>query len=122
VINNLLLLIGDLTTGTSVNGSKIIPNNIVLHQNYPNPFNPSTTITFTIPINEKRETSNVRLIIYDVLGREVKTLFNDYKQPGTHEISWNGKNDDGNSVPSGMYVFQIKSNGAQLSRKMLMLK
>ena len=89
---------------TSVNDGNISPSAFSLSQNYPNPFNPNTTIKFTIPQDERRETKNVRLRVYDVLGNEVATLVNEEKPVGEYEIEFNG---DG--LTSGIYFYQIKA-------------
>ena len=65
-----------------------VPDKFNIYQNYPNPFNPETEIMFSVPANVKRETSNVRLIIYDLLGREVTTLVNENLKPGTYSYNW----------------------------------
>ncbi|MCW8961442.1 MAG: T9SS type A sorting domain-containing protein, partial [Ignavibacteriaceae bacterium] len=81
-------------------------------QNYPNPFNPSTTIRFSI-INP----DVVKIKIYDVLGREVKTLVNEFKQAGTYEIQFNAS-----SLASGIYLYRIESGNFVQTKKMILLK
>lgn len=88
-----------------------------LSQNYPNPFNPSTTIEYQIA-----ERGNVEISVYDVNGRLVKTLLNSFQHPGTYTLTWNGEADNGHRVSSGPYFYQVHSNGAQLAKKMLLLK
>jgi hypothetical protein len=95
------------------------PDRFELNQNYPNPFNPTTTISYLIPKNEKHETSNVNLIIYDILGREVETLVNNEQKPGFYKLEWNA-----NNYASGMYIYQLSmknDNKTELLRKKLML-
>lgn len=77
-------------------------SDFVLYQNYPNPFNPVTTIKFSIPSNMKSQTSNVKLIVYDLLGNEVATLVNEYKSPGEYEVTF-----DGSSLASGIYFCRL---------------
>jgi hypothetical protein len=72
---------------------------------YPNPFNPTTTIKYTLPIESK-----VEIIIYDIMGREVRTLVNGYNGIGYKEVMWDGKNNDGQQVSSGIYVCRLKGN------------
>ena len=96
---------------------KFTPNTFSLHQNYPNPFNPSTNINFDIG-----NTSKVSLIIFDILGRKVKTLVNEIKQKGSYHIQWNGKNESGTILPSGIYIMQLNAGGVQISKSMLLLK
>ncbi|MBK8944927.1 MAG: T9SS type A sorting domain-containing protein [Ignavibacteriae bacterium] len=88
-----------------------------LEQNYPNPFNPVTTIKYSIPSNEKRESSNVKILIYDVLGKEIKTLVNEKQNPGNYKVEF-----DGSSLPSGIYVYQLQVGHLFNSKKMVLLK
>jgi photosystem II stability/assembly factor-like uncharacterized protein len=88
-----------------------------LSQNYPNPFNPTTKIKFTIASNVKGETSNVSLVIYDILGNEIATLVNEEKQPGTYEVEFDGK-----QFPSGVYFYQLKAGNFLESKKMVLIK
>ena len=94
-----------------------IPDNYYLAQNYPNPFNPTTTIEFGLP-----RADNVVLKIYDILGREVKTLINEYMQPGRYKVVWDGKDAFGRSVSSGVYFYVLKAGTFIKSRKMLLVK
>ncbi|MCZ7604076.1 MAG: T9SS type A sorting domain-containing protein [Melioribacteraceae bacterium] len=95
------------------------PTNFVLHQNYPNPFNPSTTIKFTIPNvgDEYIRPLQTSLIVYDILGREIKTLLNEQLQPGEYEIEF-----DASDLLSGAYFYRLNAGGFSKSRKMLLLK
>lgn len=97
--------------------SSEVPEKFSLYQNYPNPFNPQTKIKFDIPADGKRETSNVKLIIYDLLGREVTTLVNEELRPGTYEADW-----DGSNYSSGVYFYKIISNEFTETRKMVLMK
>ena len=83
-----------------------------LVQNYPNPFNPTTEIRYQIPA-----TSYVTLKIYDILGREVSTLVNEVKQPGTYAVQWQA-----NEVSSGIYFYQLRAPGQIATRKMVVTK
>ena len=83
-----------------------------LEQNYPNPFNPSTKIRFTIVY---RQMTSVK--VYDVLGREVATLVNEVKEPGTYTVQFNG-----NRLASGVYVYVLKSSEGQRSGRMILSK
>ena len=74
-----------------------------LHQNYPNPFNPVTTIKYQIPLDVKRQMINLKLVVYDVLGREVATLVNRQQKPGYYEVEWNASNHS-----SGIYFYKIQ--------------
>ena len=94
-----------------------MPNEFSLSQNYPNPFNPSTTISYSIP-----KVSFVSLKIYDILGREVKTLINSEQNAGVYNVRWNGDNIYGNKVSSGIYLYKIEAGDFSLTKKMLLLK
>ena len=95
-----------------------LPTEFSLEQNYPNPFNPSTKIKFNIPKN-----SNVKLEIFNIIGERIATLISnrDY-QPGTFTVEWNGKNQFGNQVPSGVYLYKISANKFSSVKKMIMIK
>jgi hypothetical protein len=87
-------------------------------ENYPNPFNPGTTIRYTLP-----EASLASLRVYDVAGRLVRTLFADRKVPaGTYEIDWDGRDEDGGEVASGVYFFRIDAGAHTFTRKGVLLK
>jgi hypothetical protein len=94
----------------------LLPNTFSLFQNYPNPFNPSTTISFevteTFSINEK-----ISLTVYDIRGRRVRTLIDSDLEPGSHKIHWNGQNDRGQSVASGIYMYTLKA-GEEMSAQL----
>jgi hypothetical protein len=95
----------------------VIPDGYNLVQNYPNPFNPTTKIDYGLP-----EASNVRLIIYDILGREVTTLVNGVQEPGYKSITWNGTNAFGKNVGAGMYFYLIQAGEFRQAKKMVLLK
>ena len=114
----------DLTTGatfdivTAVESKEYtIPNKYTLDQNYPNPFNPSTLINYSIP-----ENGNIKLVIYNMLGQKVKTLINTNASAGTYSASWNGRNDAGQLVTSGIYIYQLEAGLTKMSKKMMLLK
>ena len=96
---------------------KTIAPDIVLYQNHPNPFNPTTTISFQLP-----RKSHVKLSIYDVTGRCIKTLANDVMDAGIKEIVWDGKDVKGNSVGAGIYFSSLKTGDKVLTRKMVLLR
>lgn len=107
-------IITDVQEENSVN---VVPKEFVLNQNYPNPFNPSTNISFSIPKSE-----NVKLTIYNLLGEKVTTLVNSEMNVGNHKVTWNGKNDFGITVPSGVYFYKLETPSFSQSRKMMLLK
>lgn len=88
-----------------------------LQQNYPNPFNPTTSIQFFIPQQLK-----VELIIYDIMGKKVKTLADNNFSAGTYNITWDGTNDKGMAVSSGIYLYQIKAGNNVVVKKMSFMK
>lgn len=88
-----------------------------LAQNYPNPFNPSTTISFALPQN-----GQVKLAVYDLTGQLVKTLVNGDMPAGSHRVVWNGKNERGNQVASGVYLYKLQANGFVAHKKLILMK
>ncbi len=97
--------------------SALIPTTYYLNQNYPNPFNPSTTIEYGLP-----ESGQVELTIFNALGQKVMTLVNKDQQAGIHRVVWNGTNDRGIRVASGMYLYRIKANGTTNIKRLLLIK
>ena len=97
--------------------SSEIPNQFSLSQNYPNPFNPSTKIKFDLPAVGQRHAFDVRLIIYDVLGREIATLVNEELNPGMYEVTW-----DASSYPSGVYFYKLVTQDFSETKKMVLIK
>ncbi|NOY06133.1 MAG: T9SS type A sorting domain-containing protein [Chlorobi bacterium] len=90
-----------------------------LDQNYPNPFGPAssattvlTAVTFRLPA-----AGRVSLRVYNLLGKEVATLVNDYKQAGNYTVTWNAA-----GMPAGLYIYRLETNGSVLTRKMTFLK
>jgi len=94
-----------------------VPDEFALHQNYPNPFNPVTTIQYDLP-----QESHVNLVIYDLLGREVKTLLNNKEKAGYQSIRWNGRNNYGQKVSAGMYFYKFETSQYVKVNKMILLK
>ncbi len=89
-----------------------IPSEFVLYQNYPNPFNPSTTISFSIP-----RYSHVTIKVFDLLGREIQDLANDYFSPGTYKVEFNERN-----LSSGIYFYQLITSKTTRTLKMILQK
>ena len=94
-----------------------LPDNFILHQSYPNPFNPETTIRYELP-----EYSFVNIIIYDMLGKEVKVLVSGEQAIGKHEVKWNGTNKLGHSVSVGVYFYTVSAGDKVQTGKMILLK
>lgn len=94
-----------------------VPERMTLLQNYPNPFNPETTIKYQLPENK-----HVTLEIYDVLGRLVRTLINLEQTAGYHEVLWDARDDQAQSVASGLYFYRIQAGELQAMKKLLLVK
>jgi photosystem II stability/assembly factor-like uncharacterized protein len=117
----------EFVTQTYIGITKIsteVPKTYSLSQNYPNPFNPTTKIKFDIASNVKQparskagETSNVKLLVYDILGREIAILVNEQLKPGTYEISW-----DASQYASGIYFYKLMTDEFTEAKKMVLIK
>jgi len=94
-----------------------VPETYELSQNWPNPFNASTVISFGLP-----QPGSVRIVVYDVLGRRVRHLVDDYLPAGYHNITWNGLDDHGSPMASGMYFYRLTAGDCVESRKMMLIK
>ena len=99
------------------NDSEIVPLSYRLSQNYPNPFNPSTTVQFELP-----QLSKVNLVIFDLLGRKVKTLVNKSVAPGKYEVQWDGRNEGGVPISSGIYILHFRAREFEQNRRIILLK
>jgi flagellar hook assembly protein FlgD len=95
----------------------LIPDVFAMHQNYPNPFNPVTQIRYDLP-----EDSYVSITIYDIMGRNIKSLVNTDQTAGYRSIRWNATNDLGEPVSAGMYIYMIQAGEFRQTRKMVLLK
>ena len=114
-VENQLIQIMHFSLKTGLEG--LIPDVFALHQNYPNPFNPVTNIRYDIP-----ENAHVRMVIYDILGRHVRTLVNRDHDPGFYDVLWDGRNDLGEQISSGVYFYQIKAGNFNKNAKMIVVK
>ncbi|MCB0748628.1 MAG: T9SS type A sorting domain-containing protein, partial [Ignavibacteriae bacterium] len=94
-----------------------IDNSYILFQNYPNPFNPTTTIKYSLTSLGKGSISSVKLVVYDLLGGEIKTLVNEFQKPGNYQITF-----DASSLSSGIYFYKLQINDNSLVKKMMLLK
>jgi myo-inositol-hexaphosphate 3-phosphohydrolase len=106
---------------TGIEEEKKTPQSFELFQNYPNPFNPTTTISFTIPQEVRRETQDVKLVVYDVLGNEVAALVNEEKPAGSYRVEFSGDLIH-QTLPSGVYYYQLRSGSLIQTKKMILLK
>jgi hypothetical protein len=94
-----------------------LPTTIQLSPNYPNPFNPSTTIEYAIPAE-----MNVELVVYNMLGQKLKVLHSGTQKAGYHRLQWDGTNEYGSSMASGIYIYRLKTEEKVLIRKMILMK
>lgn len=104
-------------------GEVVLPKLFSLGQNYPNPFNPTTTIRFEIGAGGGSQQSvQTSLKVYNILGQRVKTLVDEPKSPGIYYQTWDGKDEQGNKVSSGVYFYQLRAEGYNETKKMVLLK
>lgn len=107
----------DISTSVEKGSAISLPLSTQLNQNYPNPFNGQTQITYDI-----NKASEVSLIIYDILGRRLNTLVDEYKNPGKYSVLWNSKDSNGNQLASGIYLIRLKSNNYIGTKKIILLQ
>jgi hypothetical protein len=111
-----------VVTGVEERGHTAMPGNFVLHQSFPNPlrasaFRPAATIRY-----ELRDQARIKLTVFDLLGREVRTLASGFVSAGNFEALWDGKDDAGRVVPSGEYLYRLETDGLVLNRKLTLLR
>jgi hypothetical protein len=99
-----------------------LPTSYSLVQNYPNPFNAGTVISFNVPQNSNSDLTNVKLVVYNVLGQSVRTLVDEERYAGVHQVSWDGTNDRGDAVSSGVYFYRMQAGKFTDTKKMTLLK
>ena len=102
---------------TAVGFENVLPEKLALSQNYPNPFNPVTTIKYLLPFM-----SDVKLVIYNILGQEVFRLEQIAQQAGEHLVRWNGRNMKGSELSSGIYFYRLQAGDFIQTKKMVLLK
>jgi len=107
----------DVSLGVDDEKPNVFPGSFKLGQNSPNPFNPVTTIEYTVP-----QRSHVTITIYNILGQELATIVDEEKAAGEYSVVWNGKQEDGKPVSSGVYFYALKTDELVDSKKMLLLK
>jgi hypothetical protein len=110
-------LISNQETEQAFNWRPVVPVQFDLSQNYPNPFNPTTKIDYQLT-----KDISVTIKIYNILGQEVKTLVNQVQKAGYYTIEWNGTNNFGSSVSSGVYFLRLRTQGFVSTKKMMMLR
>ena len=106
-----------IDVGTGVKSQNYIPQSSNLFRNYPNPFNSRTVISYQIAQSQR-----VEIKIYNALGQNVRVLNDAYKQAGKYSLCWDGKNDKGHVLPSGIYIVQLKAGHFVAHHKLVMLK
>ncbi|GAB4372785.1 MAG: hypothetical protein Kow0042_16270 [Calditrichia bacterium] len=109
--------LGEVLTSISSIDDLIIPERIKLYSNFPNPFNATTAIPFYLP-----HRVSLKITIYNVLGQNVKNLFQGVKLPGHYVINWDGKNEEEKDLPSGIYYVQLKTRHLTQTKKLFLLK
>ncbi len=106
-----------LQVGVELEGNESLPVDFSLSQNFPNPFNPVTSIKFGL-----KKAEQVKLAVYNMLGQKVRTLVDKKQQAGYHTVSWNGLNDAGTKLSSGIYYYRLETDSFSATKKMLLLK
>ncbi len=135
-VNTLITVLEDSTlvgTGRGEEAGGGLPTAFALSQNYPNPFNPQTTIRFDVPVCQGNEADGggegdggtvqrVTLAIYDIRGRRVRILVDGLYEAGSHRVVWDGRDGQGEQMPSGVYLYRLEAAGRTVTRKMLITK
>jgi hypothetical protein len=98
-------------------GVRNVPSQFYTYQNYPNPFNPSTKIDFFVATKE-----NIKLVIFDLLGRQIRTLVDGMVAAGPQSVSWDGRDTQGKTVSSGVYFYSIEHRGQRITKRMVVIK
>jgi len=111
------IVVESLLSSVEDNSNGSLPEEFALEQNYPNPFNPSTQISYQLSTG-----NHVSLTIHDLLGREIKTLVSAFQPAGHYSLTWDGKDELGNAVPSGVYLYTLNTGSLLISKKMLLMK
>ncbi len=99
------------------NHTRSLPRQFELRQNYPNPFNSQTVIGFSVA-----QKGVVELNIFDISGHKVKTLMNDFAAPGSYRLRWDGRDEKGRELPSGIYFYRLKSKSTTLTRRLILMR
>ena len=111
------VVVTSMVSSVEDNSENGLPEGFSLEQNYPNPFNPETQISYKLA-----NSGYISLNIYDLLGREIKTLVSKDQASGNYTVSWNGRDESGNIVPSGIYLYTLKAGSFTESKKMILMK
>ncbi len=105
---------------TSLQDDNLLPTaqRVLLRQNYPNPFNPETRIDFSLA----KDSDKLELVIYNLKGQKVKSLYNGKAEKGSHSLIWDGKDENGSAAASGVYFYKLTTGAQTISRKMVLMK
>lgn len=104
-------------TGVEALEGAPLPDNFVLRQNYPNPFNPNTRMCFEIPCR-----SHVSLVVYNMLGQKVRTLADEVRSAGSYVVEWDGRNDAGKTLSTGIYLYRLEAGDFAQTKKAILMK
>ena len=106
-----------LSTAVLTEEGDILPQSMRLEQNYPNPFNSQTVIRFSLA-----QQTELELAIYNLLGQKVAALLDQRRPAGEHVVSWNGRDETGAELASGVYVYRLRTESHVATRKLLLLR
>jgi len=104
-------------TAVAINDQKELPTEWALTQNYPNPFNPETIISYHVP-----QPSHVIIEVFNLLGQRLQKLVDDKKEVGIYQVTWDGRDESGNSVGSGIYIYKMQTDGFVAIKKMALVR
>jgi M6 family metalloprotease-like protein len=123
LLARVLSFFNDFSTGIGDEPFGNLPESFELFQNYPNPFNPSTTIAYTIHSRgSSKSPDRTKLEIYNLLGQRVRTLVDELQSPGSYSLEWNGENDSGRKMSSGIYFYRLILGDESVTKKMMLVK
>jgi hypothetical protein len=101
----------------SLETAKMLPQGFELHQNHPNPFNPETQISYSLP-----QEADVRLVVYNMLGQRVRLLVDGYQSAGNNTVTWDGRDENGEQVATGVYFYRLRAGEFVQTKKMSLVK
>jgi hypothetical protein len=117
VVDHFSLTVLRLPQALEVPEAEILPVSFSLGQNYPNPFNPATIIRYAVATR-----SQVTIEVINMLGQRVRMLVNDTKPAGSYQVEWDGRDDSGRQVSSGVYLYRFQADDVVLAKKMVLIK
>ncbi len=116
-VDDIHLILNQEMPDVSVNDEFVLPSTVELYPAYPNPFNPVTSIRYNLP-----QSGLVNLKVYDLMGREVRTLMSGFENAGARSVIWDARDNQGNLVSSGVYIYRLEAAGQVQSNKLILLK